>query len=110
MHGEGLSLGEIVRKAQAGASHTIRVEVEVEDREQAEEARDAGAEILLLDNMNVAEMTKAVEMAKGRATTEASGLINLDTVRSVAATGVDLISVGALTHSSKALDLSLELL
>lgn len=110
LRGEGLSLGEIVRKAQAGASHTVRVEVEVEDLEQAEEALDAGAEILLLDNMDVAEMTKTVEMAKGRAITEASGLINLDTVRSVAATGVDLISVGALTHSSKALDLSLELL
>ena len=107
---QGLSLGEIVKKAQAGASHTVRVEVEVEDLAQAEEALDAGAEILLLDNMSLPEMTEAVEMSKGRATTEASGLINLDTVRSVAATGVDLISVGALTHSSKALDISLELL
>ena len=110
LRGQGLGLGEIVKKAQAGASHTVRVEVEVEDLAQVEEALDAGAEILLLDNMDVAEMTRAVKMAKGRAVTEASGLINLDTVRSVAATGVDLISVGALTHSSKALDISLELL
>ena len=110
LRGQGLGLGEIVKKAQAGASHTVRVEVEVEDLAQVEEALDAGAEILLLDNMDVAEMTRAVKMAKGRAITEASGLINLDTVRSVAATGVDLISVGALTHSSKALDISLELL
>ena len=109
LRSQGLGLGEIVKKAQAGASHTLRVEVEVEDLAQVEEALDAGAEILLLDNMDVSEMTKAVEMAKGRATTEASGLINLDTVRSVAATGVDLISVGALTHSSRALDISLEL-
>lgn len=109
LRGQGLGLGEIVKKAQAGASHTVRVEVEVEDLAQVEEALDAGAEILLLDNMDVAEMTRAVKMAKGRAVTEASGLINLDTVRSVAATGVDLISVGALTHSSKALDISLEI-
>ena len=109
LRGQGLGLGEIVKKAQAGASHTVRVEVEVEDLAQVEEALDAGAEILLLDNMDVAEMTRAVKMAKGRAVTEASGLINLDTVRSVAATGVDLISVGALTHSSKALDISLDM-
>ena len=107
---QGLHLGDIVRKAQAGASHTVRVEVEVEDLAEVEEALDAGAEIILLDNMSVTEMARAVEMARGRAVTEASGLIDLDTVRSVAATGVDLISVGALTHSSKALDIGLDLL
>ena len=110
LRGQGLGLKDIVKKAQAGASHTVRVEVEVEDLTEVEEALDAGAEIILLDNMSVPEMARAVEMARGRAVTEASGLIDLDTVRSVAATGVDLISVGALTHSSKALDIGLDLL
>ena len=110
LRGQGLQLRDIVRKAQAGAPHTVRVEVEVEDLVEVEEALDAGAEIILLDNMSVPEMARAVEMARGKAVTEASGLIDLDTVRSVAATGVDLISVGALTHSSKALDIGLDLL
>ncbi len=106
---EGMSLGEIVRQALSRASHTIKVEVEVEDLEQVEEALEAGAEILLLDNMGLEDMALAVEMAKGKAITEASGGITLETVRAVAATGVDLISVGALTHSVKALDISLDL-
>ena len=110
LRGQGLGLKDIVKKAQAGAPHTVRVEVEVEDLAEVEEALDAGAEIILLDNMSVPEMARAVEMARGRAVTEASGLIDLETVRSVAATGVDLISVGALTHSSKALDIGLDLL
>ena len=76
--------------------------------EEAEEALDAGAGILLLDNMDLDDMEEAVEIAEGRAVTEASGGITLDTVRGVAATGVDLISVGALTHSVSALDLSLD--
>jgi nicotinate-nucleotide pyrophosphorylase (carboxylating) len=106
----GLSLGEIVRKAQTEASHTIRVEVEVDNVAQAKEALDAGAEILLLDNMGLQEMAEAVELAKGKAVTEASGRIDVETVGAVAATGVDLISVGALTHSVRALDISLDLL
>ena len=106
---QGLSLGDVIQKANANASHTIKIEVEVEDLDQAREALDAGAEILLLDNMGLTQMAEAVEMARGRAVTEASGLINLETVRDVAATGVDLISVGALTHSVKALDISLDL-
>lgn len=106
---QGMSLGEIIRKARANASHTIKVEVEVEDLGQAQEALDAGAEILLLDNMGAQEMTKAVRLARGKAVTEASGGINLETVREIAATGVDLISVGELTHSVKALDMSLDI-
>ena len=104
----GLTLADVVRKANANAPHTVRVEVEVESVDEAREALDAGAEILLLDNMAPPEMARAVELARGRAVTEASGGIDLDTVRDVAASGVDLISVGALTHSVRALDISLD--
>ena len=106
---QGLSLGDIVRKAYANASHMIKIEVEVEDLDQVREALDAGAEILLLDNMSYDEMAAAVALCKGRAITEASGDVTLERVRQVAATGVDLISVGALTHSVKALNISLDL-
>ncbi|MCH7652643.1 MAG: carboxylating nicotinate-nucleotide diphosphorylase [Chloroflexi bacterium] len=106
----GMSLGEIVRSAHERKSHTINVEVEVEDLEQVEEALKAGASILLLDNMDTEQMAAAVRLCEGKAVTEASGGITFENVRQVAATGVDLISVGALTHSSKALDLSLDLL
>jgi nicotinate-nucleotide pyrophosphorylase (carboxylating) len=109
MRRQGLDLGETIRKARAGAPHTLRVEVEVEDLNQVREALDAGVEVLLLDNMGLRQMAEAVEMTRGRAITEASGGITLQSVREVAATGIDLISVGALTHSAKALDLSLEL-
>lgn len=73
-----------------------------------EEALDAGAKILLLDNMAPEDMALAVRMSEGRAVTEASGNITLRTVRAAAASGVDLISVGALTHSAKDLDISLD--
>jgi len=105
----GLELAQIIKTARVGAPHTLKLEVEVEDLEEVEEALDAGAEVLLLDNMEMRQMAQAVEMARGRATTEASGGITLQNVREVAATGVDMISVGALTHSAKALDVSLEL-
>lgn len=104
----GLSLGQIVERARDNASHTLKVEIEVEDLDQAREALDAGAEVLLLDNMGVEEMAAAVKLERGRALTEASGGITLDNVREVAATGVDMISIGALTHSAKALDVSLD--
>lgn len=104
-----LSLGDTVRLALERAPHTLKVEVEVESVEEAREALDAGAHILLLDNMGLDEMRQAATLAKGRALTEASGGINLETVRAVAETGVDLISVGALTHSVAALDISLDL-
>jgi nicotinate-nucleotide pyrophosphorylase (carboxylating) len=85
-----------------------QIEVEVTNMAEAEEALRAGAEIILLDNMPLAEMKKAVEWIQGRVLVEASGGIALENVREVAATGVDRISVGALTHSVKALDMSLE--
>ena len=103
----GMTLGDVVRKANSEKSHTINVEVEVEDLSQVEEALDAGAKILLLDNMGPEDMAVAVRMAQGKAVTEASGNITLRTVRAAAASGVDLISVGALTHSAKDLDISL---
>ena len=105
---DGMKLGAIVKRAQSGAPHSLKVEVEVEDLNDVAEALDAGAHIILLDNMGLKEMQEAVEMARGRATVEASGGIEIENVRAVAATGVDLISVGSLTHSAKALDISLE--
>ena len=102
-------LGAVVRHAIAQASHTIRVEVEVESLEQVREAVDAGAHIIMLDNMDVDTMREAVGIIGGRASVEASGGINLSTVRAVAETGVDLISIGGLTHSTDALDISLDL-
>ena len=105
----GMSLAEVVMKAHEHASHTIKIEVEVTTVAEAEEALKAGAQLLLLDNMSNREMRNAVEINKGRALLEASGGINLTTVKEVAATGVDLISVGALTHSAEALDISMDI-
>ena len=105
----GMSLAEIVLKAHEQAAHTIKIEVEVATVAEAEEALKAGAQLLLLDNMSNEEMRNAVEINKGRALLEASGGINLATVKEVAATGVDLISVGALTHSAQALDISMDI-
>ncbi len=104
-----LTLADLVKRARETAPHTLKIEVEVETVEQAEEALDAGADIILLDNMSPDEMRRAVTLAKGRALTEASGGVTLENVREIAETGVDLISVGALTHSPKALDISLDL-
>jgi len=105
----GVGLGEVIKKARQHAPHTLKIEVEVESVEQAQEALSAGADIIMLDNMNLEDMRQVVELARGRALIEASGGITLDSVRAVVETGVDLISVGALTHSAKALDISLEL-
>ena len=106
---QGLGVGEVVKRAIAGASHMIKVEIEVETLEQLEEVLDAGADLVLLDNMEPELMETAVKIARGRALLEASGGINLETVRSVASTGVDIISVGALTHSAPALNISLDM-
>ena len=109
LRARGMTLAEIVRRAQEEASHTLKVEVEVTSLAEAEEALEAGAQLLLLDNMSLEEMRQVVALARGRALLEASGGINLETVRAVAECGVDIISVGALTHSSQALDISLDL-
>ncbi len=105
----GLGIGEVVKRARAGASHMIKVEIEVETIAQLEEVLDAGADLVLLDNMSNEQMRKAVEIADGRAALEASGGITLETVRGIAETGVDIISVGALTHSAPAMNVSLDM-
>ena len=104
-----MGLKEVIQLALARASHTIKVEVEVETMEQVEVALDAGAHIIMLDNMSVDQMAEAMRVIGDRAVVEASGGITYDTVRAVAETGVDLISIGALTHSVDALDISLDL-
>lgn len=101
------SVAEAARRALAGAPEGAPVEVEVETLEQLDAALDAGIRRILLDNMSLDDQRAAVERARGRAQLEASGGITLETVRDVAETGVDFISVGALTHSAPALDLSL---
>ena len=105
----GISLGATVRLALKRARHTVKVEVEVTNLSELREALEAGTDIIMLDNMPLEDMQQAVEMVKGRAMLEASGGLSLETVRAVAETGVDLISVGSLTHSVKALDVSLDL-
>lgn len=100
-------VGEAARRALAGAPHGVAVEVEVESLDELDEALAAGVDRVLLDNMEPADLRAAVERAAGRAQLEASGGIALETVRAVAETGVDFISVGALTHSAPALDVSL---
>lgn len=109
LRSQEMGLGQVVQLALVRASHTIKVEVEVETLEQLREALDAGAHIIMLDNMPIETMSQAMGMVNGRAVVEASGGINLETVRAVAETGVDLISIGGLTHSVTALDISLDL-
>ena len=104
-----LGLKDVIQLALFRASHTVKVEVEVETLEAAREAVEAGAHIIMLDNMSVDTMREAMAIIGGRAVVEASGGITMDTVRAVAETGVDLISIGGLTHSVQALDISLDL-
>jgi nicotinate-nucleotide pyrophosphorylase (carboxylating) len=109
LRSRGLNIKEIIAKARQNAPQRLPVEVEVRTVSEALEAVEAGADIVMLDNMNLEDMRKAVKSIRGRALIEASGGITLDNVRAVAETGVDFISIGALTHSAKALDISLEL-
>jgi nicotinate-nucleotide pyrophosphorylase (carboxylating) len=109
LRSQGLNLKQIVARARQNSPQRLPVEVEVGTVAEASEAVEAGADIVMLDNMNIEDMRKAVKSIGGRALVEASGGIKLDNVRAVAETGVDLISIGALTHSARALDISLEL-
>jgi nicotinate-nucleotide pyrophosphorylase (carboxylating) len=102
------SVAEAVRRARARAPHGLRVEVEVSTAAALDEALAAGAEIVLLDNVSPDEARALASRAAGRALVEVSGGVTLETVRAYAEAGVDLISVGALTHSAPAVDLSLE--
>jgi nicotinate-nucleotide pyrophosphorylase (carboxylating) len=103
----GPSIGETVARARRTG---LPVEVECDTLAQVGEALAAGADRVLLDNMTPDELSRAVELCGGRAELEASGGVTLDTVRTIAETGVDFVSVGALTHSARALDVSLEVL
>ena len=109
LRSQGLNIKDIVAKARQNAPQRLPVEVEVGAVSEALEAVEAGANIVMLDNMNLEDMRKAVKSIHGRALIEASGGITLGNVRAVAETGVDFISIGALTHSATALDISLEL-
>jgi nicotinate-nucleotide pyrophosphorylase (carboxylating) len=97
-----------VEAARATLGHLVTLEVEVDTIEQLDEALGVGANVVLLDNMPVADLARAVAMARGRAITEASGGITPETIREVAATGVDVISIGWITHSAPALDMGLD--
>lgn len=96
-----------VSRAKQRVPHTQKIEVEVRNQNEVAEALAAGADILLLDNMSLQELSAAVELVDGRALTEASGGVNLETVRAIAETGVNLVSVGALTHSYRSVDISM---
>jgi len=98
---------EAVRLARAYIPHTLKVEVETETLDQVSLALQAGADIIMLDNMTLPEMTEAVLLIGRRALVEASGGVNLQSIRAIAQTGVDIISVGALTHSVRAADISM---
>lgn len=104
-----IDLATALRHLRRQIPHTATIEVEAETLDDVRAAVDAGADAILLDNMTLPTLREAVAIVAGRALTEASGGITLETVRAVAETGVDLISVGALTHSARALDLALEI-
>ena len=109
LHAMGMSLKDIVAKARQNAPAGITIEVEVTSTGEALEALKAGADIIMMDNMSANEIRQVVSMVAGQAKLEASGGITLANVHQVAMTGVDIISIGALTHSYKALDISLEM-
>ena len=105
----GGDVARACRLVRERAPHGLKIEVEARTLEDVRAALDGGADIILLDNMDVPSIRKAVELIKGRAVTEASGGVSLATVREIAAAGPDLISVGALTHSAPAANLSMDL-
>ena len=107
---QGTTIREACRKARERLFHHFRICVEVETLEQIDQALDGGADVLLLDNMSPSLVREAVGLVKGRAQTEVSGGITLENVREYAATGVDSLSIGALTHSAPAVDISLDVL
>jgi nicotinate-nucleotide pyrophosphorylase (carboxylating) len=104
----GLSVKDIVARARRNAPAGTTIEIEVTTAKEAAEANKAGADIIMLDNMDASEMKQVVNIVRGHTKLEASGGITLENVHQVAMTGVDIISIGALTHSVKALDISLE--
>lgn len=105
----GFTISNIIKLARDRSPHTLKVEIEVESIDEAKEALEGGADVILLDNMTSSVMKDVVDLVNGRCILEASGGVNLDTVADIAKTGVNLISVGALTHSVKAMDISLDI-
>jgi len=108
LHALGMNLKDIIAKAKQNAPQGVKIEVEVNTAQEAVDAAEAGADIIMLDNMIPEEMHRVVSLLPSQVKTEASGGITLANVHQAAATGVNLISIGALTHSPKALDISLE--
>jgi len=100
-------IGAAIDRARKRISHVLKIEIETRDLDEVRQALDAGADVILLDNMTTAQLREAVALVAGRAVTEASGGVSLETVRDIAETGVDVISVGALTHSCRATDISM---
>lgn len=99
---------EAIDKVKKEASFVRKIEVEVENLEELQEALESGADIIMLDNMDIETMKKAVKIINGKALTEASGNVDINTIKSIGKTGVDFISCGALTHSTTALDISMK--
>lgn len=108
LRSQGIGMKEAIATVRQKVPHTLKIEVEVLTVAQAQEALEAGADVILLDNMAPELMRQVVQRAAGRALIEASGRVRRDNLRAIAETGVDLISSGALTHSYRALDISLE--
>ena len=104
----GVDLTSALRQARSRLPHTTHIEVEVDRLDQIPAVLEAGVDTIMLDNFSLADLRAGVELIAGRAIVEASGGVNLDTVAGIAATGVDVISVGALTHSARAIDLGLD--
>ncbi|MFP4052009.1 MAG: nicotinate-nucleotide diphosphorylase, partial [Thermoplasmata archaeon] len=104
------SISEAVSRVKRGIPHTTKIEVEVEDIEGVKEALDNDVNIIMLDNMSLEDMKRSVDLIGEEALTEASGGITLDNIKNVAETGVDFISVGALTHQIRSIDISLDLI
>ena len=101
-------IAKALEAARAALGHMVKIEIEVDGLMQLGEALDGGADVVLLDNMQVADMQKAVALNNGRAVLEASGNVTIDTVRAIAETGVDVISSGWITHSAPSLDLGMD--
>jgi nicotinate-nucleotide pyrophosphorylase (carboxylating) len=101
-------VGEAIRRARAYAGHMVKLEVEVASLDQLAEAMTAGPDVVMFDNMSLADMEEGVRLVRRRAVTEASGNVTIETVAAIAETGVDLISSGWITHSAPALDLALD--
>ena len=104
------SISNTIKTAKNNSPHTLKIEIEVENLDQVIEALDAKAEIIMLDNMSIDMMSEAVKLCKNKAITEASGGVTLSTVKGIAETGVDIISIGAITHSAPNLDISLDII